>query len=144
MKTKIGISAGILAAAAYFLGLVGGWVPVLLIAGYVLIAEENQWLRMSVVKAATVCVFFSVLIAFVNFLPDAITLINSLAGIFGGTVSIYALSSLVTFVVTALTVVQKVLLLIMGFAALNMKTVNFKYVDNLIEKHILKDTQEKA
>ena len=51
MKTKIGISIGLLGSAVYFVGLVGGWIPLILIAGYVLLSEAYEWLRMSAIKA---------------------------------------------------------------------------------------------
>jgi hypothetical protein len=139
MKTKIGISAGLLGAAAYFLGLVGGWIPVVMIAGYVLLAETNEWLRMSVVKAVGVCVFFAVVSAIIGLIPNTITFVNNIFIIFDGNFSIAVISRIVTLINSGLTIIEKLLLLALGFKALNQRTVGFGVIDRLITKHTLKD-----
>ena len=50
-KTKIGMTVGLLGAAIYFIGLFSGYLTVVLLIGYVLLFEENEWLRKSAVKA---------------------------------------------------------------------------------------------
>ena len=50
-KSKLGISVGLLAALLYFLGLLSGYLVTVLVAGYILVAESNLWLRKSAVKA---------------------------------------------------------------------------------------------
>ena len=50
-KTKLGISVGLLGAAIYFTGLFSGYLVAVLLAGYVLMFEENEWLRKNAVKA---------------------------------------------------------------------------------------------
>ena len=57
-KTRLGISVGLLGAATYFAGLFSGLLAALLLAGYVLMFEENEWLRRSVVKAITLTILF--------------------------------------------------------------------------------------
>ena len=42
-KTKLGISVGLLGAAIYFMGLFGGYLVAVLLAGYILMFEENEW-----------------------------------------------------------------------------------------------------
>ena len=137
MNTKIGISAGLVAAAAYFLGMVGGWVPVVLIAGYVLLAESNEWLRMSVVKAVAVCVFFAVISTLVGLLPNAISIINNLASIFRGSFSIAVVSRIVAAFNSIWSFLEKLLLLLLGFKALQHETIGFGPIDGLIERHTL-------
>lgn len=139
MKTKIGISAGIVAAGAYFIGLLGGWVPVLLIAGYVLIKEENQWLRMSVIKAVVVCAFFAIISTFISFIPDLMAFMGSVFGLFNQGFHAPAVSNTVSILNVALTIFEKVLLLMMGFAALNQGNVKFGVADSLVAKHTLSD-----
>ena len=50
-KTRLGISVGMLGAAVYLTGLFSGYLVALLMAGYVLLCEENGWLKRSVIKA---------------------------------------------------------------------------------------------
>lgn len=51
MKTKLGISVGLLGTMVYFAALFGGYTPVILLAGYVLLFEENEWLKKAAIKA---------------------------------------------------------------------------------------------
>ena len=139
MKTKIGISAGLLGAATCFLCLVSGWIPMVMITGYVLLVEKNEWLRMSVVKAIGVCIFFAVVSAIVGLIPNAITLVDKIFSIFNGAFSILIVSRLVALVNAALLIVEKLLLLALGFNALKLGTVRFGVIDRLFAKHTLKD-----
>ena len=70
MKSKLGLSVGALGALVFFAALFGGYVGVLLVAGYIVLVEDNEWLRRSAVKAVFTLVFFSVLITVINLIPD--------------------------------------------------------------------------
>ena len=52
-KTKLGISVALTAALLYFLGLISP-IALVVAAGYVLIAEKDQWLRKSAVQALAI------------------------------------------------------------------------------------------
>ena len=41
-KTRLGISVGLLGAGVCFLGLVGGYLVTAILAGYILLFEENE------------------------------------------------------------------------------------------------------
>ena len=43
MKTKLGVSVGILGAATYFLGLFSGYTVLALVVGYILLCEQDSW-----------------------------------------------------------------------------------------------------
>ena len=72
-KTRLGISVGMLGAAIYLTGLFSGYVVAVLMAGYVLLFEENSWLRRSAVKAVSLMVFFSFITVLINLIPNAIS-----------------------------------------------------------------------
>jgi hypothetical protein len=136
-NTKIGISAGLMAATAYFLGIVGGWVPVVLVAGYILVAETNEWLRTAAVKAVAICLFFSIVSTIVGLIPNTITIIGNIAAIFRQTFTIVEVTRLVTAFNSIWSFIERLLLLFLGFSALKHGTVGFGPVDGLIEKHTL-------
>lgn len=50
-KTRMGISVGLMGAATYLCGLFGGLMVTVVIAGYILLFEENAWLK----RAAVIC-----------------------------------------------------------------------------------------
>ena len=77
-KTRLGISVGLLGAAIYFMGLFSGYLLAVLLAGYVLLFEENSWLRKNAVKAMSVMAVFSLLITVLNSFPTLSALLMML------------------------------------------------------------------
>ena len=135
-KTKLGISVGLLGAALYFMGLFSGYMVTVLLAGYVLMFEENTWLRKAAVKAVAVMVLFSLASAVVNLIPNAMNLIDAIVSILGGHIYIAFISNLVSAVVTALNLLQKLVMLGLGLAALSQGTIAVPVVDKLLDKYM--------
>ena len=81
-KTKLGISVGLLGAVLYFTGLFSGYIVAVLIAGYILLCEENEWLRKSAVKALGVMIAFSLMTTVINLIPNALSFIDEIVSIF--------------------------------------------------------------
>ena len=75
-KTKLGISVGTLCAAIYFTGIFGGYFTAVFLAGYVLLVENNEWLRKNAVKAIVLMIIFSIVTAIINLIPDAISCVE--------------------------------------------------------------------
>lgn len=136
MKTKLGISVAMFAAGTYLLGLFSGYLALLLIAGYVLICETDEWLKKAVIKALVVTVAFSLVSAIIGFIPNAISLVDGLVGIFGGNFSILFISRIISFINTLLSVFEKLLMLALAFLALDGKTIKLPVIDDFIEKHM--------
>ncbi|MBR4164617.1 MAG: hypothetical protein IKR43_00050, partial [Lachnospiraceae bacterium] len=61
MKSKLGIHIGFLACICFLVAQFGGLTPLALLAGYVLIREENDFLRMSALKALMIVLCAAVL-----------------------------------------------------------------------------------
>lgn len=135
-KTKLGVSVGLMGAATYFMGLFGGYLVVVLLAGYILLCEGNEWLRKSAVKAICVMTAFSFPITVANLIPNVISFIDSFVSIFGGHFYITFLSNLVNAIATALSILEKLLLLELGLKALNQGTIAVPAVDKLIDKYM--------
>lgn len=135
-KSKLGISVGLLGAAIYFSGLFNGLLLITIITGYVLLIEDNEWLRRTSIKAVILFIMFSLLTAIIGLIPSAIGLISSLLGIFGGSFSIPFISSIVDFIVKGIDIAKVVLFIILGCKSLNQGTIVIPAVDNLINKYI--------
>ena len=135
-KTKLGISVGLLGAAIYFMSLFSGYMVAVLLVGYVLLFEENEWLKKSAVKAIAVMVFFSLLTAVVNLIPNVISVIDYIVSMFGGNFYIAFVANLVNAVVAVLNIIQKLLLIGLGVKALNQGTIAVPVADNLINKYM--------
>lgn len=135
-KTKLGISVGLLGAAIYFMGLFSGYLVAILLAGYVLLCEDNEWLKKSAVKAVSVMALFSFLATVVNLIPNAISIIDYIVSMFGGNFYVAFLSNLVSAVVAVLDIIEKLVLLGLGAKALNQGTITVPVVDKLINKYM--------
>jgi uncharacterized membrane protein len=135
MKSKLGVSVGLIAGIAYFMGLVSGYIPLLLILGYVLIAEENRWLKVSVVKAVIVCLAFSLIQILIGLIPDLFSIINVSAGLFDEHVSLTKATTVFSILSLIVAFAENIVLLILGFMAFKQKSFSIGAVDSLINNH---------
>lgn len=135
-KTRLGITVGLLAASIYFTGLFGGFLVAVVLVGYSLMFEENEWLKRNAVKAIALMIFFAMLSAVVNLIPDTISFINYVAGIVEGYVNAEMLSSITSAIVSAIGIIEKILFIVLGIKALNQGTVAVPIVDKLIDKYM--------
>ena len=135
-KTKLGISVGLLGAAIYLTGLFGGFFASVILTGYVLLFEENEWLRKNAVKAVTLMVFFSILVTVLNLIPNVIGCISNVVAIFSKTFEISILTYLVNALISAMGIVEKILFIGLGMKALNQGTISVPVVDRVISKYM--------
>ncbi len=135
-KTKLGVSVGLLGAAAYFSSLFAGYVALFLIAGYVLLFEENEWLKKTAVKAVALTMAISVVVTAIGLIPDCLNCISNFLGIFNVYVSLSIVTSIISVVVQIINILENVLFLILGLKALNQGTITIPVVDNLINKYM--------
>ncbi len=137
LKTKLGISVGMMGAAIYFTGLFSGYIMIGLLVGYTLLFEDNEWLKKSAVKAFALLVGFSVLFTLVDFIPSGIRLIDYISKLFGGTgVFVPWINNLVNVVTSVLSILKSILFLVLGFKAFRQSTVRIGAIDNLINKYM--------
>ncbi|MCL1844021.1 MAG: hypothetical protein FWF79_09425 [Defluviitaleaceae bacterium] len=134
-KTKLGISISLLGGGMYFIGLIGGLVPLLIVAGYVMIVEENQWLRRVAVKAVAVVLMFGVLSQVVSLFSDSSSFLGNLVHLFDGTINLLTYNRIITLVNVAISFLRTVILLILGFKALKMSDLGVP-VDGVVNKNI--------
>lgn len=118
------------------MGLFSGYLVAAVLAGYVLLFEENSWLRKSAVKAVPVMAVFSLLITVLNLVPNAISFVDNVVSIFGGSFDAAFLSNLISAAVAALNIIEKLLMIGLGVKALNQGTIAVPVVDKLINKYM--------
>lgn len=135
-KTRLGITVGLLGAAIYFMGLYGGYLITALLAAYVLLFEENQWLKRTAVRAVALMIVFSIANTLIYLLPNVVSVIDSVAGVFGETFYIGAIYSLASALSSALDLIEKVFFVFLGFKALTQGSVSIPLVDKLIDKYM--------
>lgn len=135
-KTKLGISVELLGVIVFASALFGGYFPLLLVAGYILLREENEWLRKSAVQAVTTSIVFSFLIYTVGLIPDALDWFGSLINIFGTSFYFSVVNGIINAVTSALSIIREVLFLLMILKAFKQESIQVPVVDKIIEKYM--------
>lgn len=135
-KTKLGVTVGLLGAAVYLTGLLNGLLTAVVLSGYILLFEENIWLKKNAVKAVAVSLVFSLIVTILKFIPDFIGIVDGVFSIFGGNFEIAIISKVISVGVNIVDFVQKVLFVILGIKAVNQSTLAVPVVDDLIEKYM--------
>ncbi len=138
MKTKLGISTGVLAALVYFAALFGGFgIGLIVLAGYVLLFEADEWLKRMAVKAVVFTVTLTVLSYLVGIIPDVIDVINSLLDIFNvNGIYLEWLNDIISFILTVISFVRTVAFLLLGIKAISKSTVYIPVIDGMVNKFI--------
>lgn len=135
-KSHLGISVGFLAAMVYLAAYLHNYILMALLVGYILLKEENLWLRKAAVTA--VCLSVGVLLVTValNVIPYALSAISALLAIFK--VSFYAstVSSIFSFLLLLVGYAEKLLYLFLGVLALSQRSLILPAVDKFVEKHM--------
>lgn len=135
-KTKLNISVGLLGAIIYFSCIFGGYSAIFILAGYVLLFEDNEWLRKTCLKAILLLITFSTLSALLNLIPNTIYIINSIVSIIGITISTSSLTTLFDAIIRAIAIIQNVIFILIGIKALNQGTLSIPFVDSLLDKYL--------
>lgn len=136
MKTRLGISVAMLAALTYLMGLFSGYTVLVLMVGYILLCETDEFLRKSAVKALIIVVAFSIVSAVIGLIPNGISVLDDFFNIFNGEFHIYFITRIITFINTVLVVLQKLILLVLAFMAWSGKTCKIPGLDDLVDKHM--------
>ena len=132
-KTKLGLSVGLVGAALYFLGLFS-FIPAFLLATYVLLMEENQWLKRAAVKMVAVLIGFFLLGLAVVFVDEIFGIINVIAGWFDGSVSVpLRLTYLLDYI---LWIAKAVVMVMLGFKALKLGSVAVGPIDKIVDSNM--------
>ncbi|WP_010681132.1 hypothetical protein [Acetivibrio cellulolyticus] len=134
-KTKLGISVGLLGAALYFIGLMN-FLGLILLAGYVLLFETNEWLKRSAVKAVAIVIGFTLVTVIIGIGSDVIAVLNNLLS----WVRIpFALSwplQIDSIVLNAVDALEKLVLLVLGFKAFTQGSITIGPIDKVVDKNI--------
>lgn len=135
-KTKLGITVGACGAITYFAGFFSGYLVAVILTGYVLLFEENAWLKRSVVKAVVLMTFFSVMSALINLIPDVIGFIENITYVFNGHFEMIKVNQIISVLVSGINIVEKVLFLGLGIKALGQGTIVIPFIDKKVSRYM--------
>lgn len=136
-KTKLGISVGLLGAIIYFASAFGGgYLAALLLCGYVLLVEDNPWLRKTSVKSVLLLIGFSLLSFVIGFIPDISNMLTSFMTAFNKFYSSNFLSGLGALFDNIISIMKSIIFVILGLKALNQGTIKLPMIDKIIDKYM--------
>lgn len=133
-KSNMGLNVGVVGAATYLLSLFGGYIPLLLLAGYALLFESNGWLKRTALKAVVLTFLFSLASTAIGFIPDVIEMIHSIVVIFDGKFTVKYVAELVRALYNILNVAKIVLLVALAVKAMSQSTIVIGFVDKIVNK----------
>lgn len=136
IKTKLGIPVSLMAAILYLVGLFGGHLALLLLVGYVLLKEEDRWLRCAALKSLVICLGYSVVVAVLGLLPDLLLVFQSLLDILNVYFSISVINNLYNFMLNVLSLTRTIILLLLVVLALIPRANKADPLDKIAEKYV--------
>ena len=134
-NTKLGLPVGLLIALAFLLCLFGGYLPALLLVGYVFLREESETLKKGVLKAFALMIAFDLLLFAVNLIPSVVTLPKGLLSGFGLGFLFNVVDGFFDFIVSVVSLAERVIFVV--YALLSWKkgaAPKLPLIDKLIDK----------
>lgn len=136
-KSNLGISVGLLGAFLCFASLGGGYIPAVIIAGYILLKENNAWLRTLAVRVLALMILVTAIVTVIDLIPDLWGWIGQWARLFEAEdFPSSKLNQLFNIVTSFVYIAKDVMLLILGFLAFKGSTVKLPVVDSTVSKSI--------
>lgn len=132
-KTRLGVSTKILGAAALLMFCFGGYLPGLVLAGYILMFEGDLDLRGTALVAAGLQLGFSLLGYVIGFLPDLLGIIESFMNILNVYADWYIIHRLQNLMVSICNVARYVVMILLAGACLIGKPVLPGFIKKLAE-----------
>lgn len=134
-KTKLGVAVPFVAAALALLGLASGYVIAGILVGYILLKEENVWLKKTAVKIFATMLAFTALTYLVNFLPDTVGLFKSLMNLCKVYMDTMVFDQVFSLLSRVVYWAKDVVMLILAYIALTQKEIKLPVVDTWVEKY---------
>ena len=131
--TKFGVSVGLVGAAMYLLTCFGGYTPAIILCGYVVLYEENHWLRNCCVKALVLDLVFVFVSGTVGLIPRVLSWIDTLVNT---TLSFGSINEIVDIIQVAIAILNTALFLLLSVKAIKGKTIEIPVVDGIIKKYV--------
>ena len=140
-KSKLGLSVGLFGAILYFIGAMGHSILILVLAaGYIMLFEQSEWLKKTVIKALILSIFFGILFILVNAIMMVVFLISNTVfnmRILRNEFQFNILNIISTLSHTLPQIIRAVEVIIFaafGFAAYKQKDIKISFIDRIINR----------
>ena len=141
-KTKLGLSIGVVGAVLYLLGLFSGYIATILVAGYVLLCEDNKWLKKTALRAIFMLLAFSLLSTLIGLIPNLISFVDDICNIFKGHFTFNFATNVVNVLRDIINFAEIFAYIFLAFTAIKQKDIKLPIIDKLIEKDEVTVTNE--
>ena len=133
-KTKLGLSVAIMGAIVYLTALFGGFTPLLLVAGYILIVEENADLKKTALTALMILLTFSAVNFVIGLLPDVQTILLSLLNIFGiNDIYLPFINNIANFLYSVIGLLRELVFIFLAGLSILKKPLKLPFIDKLFD-----------
>ncbi len=132
-KTKLGLPVALMAIIMVLGGWMGGYVAAIVMAGYILFAEEDKFLKGVAVKTVVLMLVFSLASIVINFIPNIINVIESFISIFTVYFNIDVIHRIFNFFDSVLYVLKVVVFALFALASYNKKAIKIAFIDKMFE-----------
>lgn len=133
-KTKLGLSVGVVGAAAFLLFQFGGYTPALLLVGYILLCESNEDLKKTALTATIISLGYSLVNYVIYLLPNSVNLLTSLLSIFNVHTELYIIDRIFNFFSSVLSFVKGLLMVFLAGLAYMGKPVQLSFLKKLFSE----------
>ncbi|BCN31435.1 hypothetical protein [Anaeromicropila herbilytica] len=134
-KSKLGVTVGLVGAAVYFTGLIS-FIPLMLLAVYILFMEENEWLRKSAVKAVTIVVIYNLICVVFGLGDNIFDIINDIFYTLHIDTTLDYPLYIDDIAIKAAGFIENLLLVVLGLKAMAQGSFKVKAIDNIIDKNM--------
>jgi uncharacterized membrane protein len=117
-------------------GMFAGYTVAIIVAGYILIAEDNLWLKRTAVKIITLMLTFTVLSAVIGFIPQVWGIFESFIGIFFEYFYVNFIHRIFDFLDNILSLVRLLVFALISYKAFRQESIKIPFVDSFVEKHV--------
>lgn len=132
MKSNLGISVGFLAALVFISGLLNYYLAVMLLVAYILIKEDNAWLRKTAVQGLVVLLAFNVIPVFIDILPKIVNIFADFFSIFEVDIRPYRLITFFSVIKSIISLIEIPVYLGLAFFAFKEKDIKIPVPGNMV------------
>ncbi|HAX73124.1 MAG TPA: hypothetical protein DCY20_06335 [Firmicutes bacterium] len=134
-KTQLGMPVTIVATTLYLLGLIN-YVCLLVMVGYVLLYERDEWLRKCAIKSVVFILCFGFLNVVFRMGNDVLGVLNGFLTWFDAPFQLVWPFNINVILQNALNFIQSILLMLLGFKALHHKDLKLPIVDKIMNQYM--------
>ncbi|MGL4338375.1 MAG: hypothetical protein ACRCST_15940 [Turicibacter sp.] len=135
-KMKLGLSLGVFAALVYFSAMIN-LIWLVLLVGFVLIFEQNEWLKRCVLKALLIVVCFSLFNVVIGMGDDLFLILNAVLTWFNAPFQLYWPFHLNIIFLKMASLIEALIFILLGFKALKQQDVKLPFIDKWLSQYIL-------